>query len=92
MMKDKFEEYLIKQGYSITTPSGNPSTVYDYLKRIDKVCEWENTTWAGLVENIGVILNQYDVGGSKEDLGRTSHSAVINALRRFSDFLQLYKL
>lgn len=86
-MKEQFKEYLIMQGYSVTTPRGKPSTVYDYLKRIDKVCEWENTTWMSLTDNIYAFLSQYDVGGSKEALGKTSHSAVINALRRYSEFL-----
>lgn len=31
-MKEQFKEYLTKQGYSVTTPAGNPSTVYDYAK------------------------------------------------------------
>ncbi len=86
-MKEKFMDYLTKQGYSVTTPAGNPSTVYDYAKRIDKVCEWENMTWTGLAENIGAIVAQYDVGGSKEDFGLKSKSAVINALKRFQEFL-----
>ena len=87
-MKQQFEEYLIKRGYAITTPRGNPSTVYDYPKRIEKVCEWENTNWAGLATNIDAILAKYDIGGSKEKLGNKSHSAVINALKRFSEFLK----
>ncbi len=32
-IKSSFQEFLIKQGYKITTPSGNPSTVYDYKKK-----------------------------------------------------------
>jgi hypothetical protein len=88
-MKEQFVEYLVKQGYSVHTPSGHPSTVYDYAKRIDKVCEWENTTWFGLAKNISSIVDLYDVGGSKEDLGRKSHSAVINAIKRFSEFLAI---
>jgi hypothetical protein len=86
-MKKQFEEYLTNQGYSVTTPSGNPSTVYDYVKRIDKVCSFENLSWTELAYEIGAIVNQYDVGGSKEDLGRKSHNAVINALRRFQEFV-----
>jgi len=86
-MEEQFKAYLTKQGYSVTTPAGNPSTVYDYAKRINKVCEWENTTWAGLAENIARIIAIYDVDGEKEDLGRKSKSAVINALKRFSEFL-----
>ena len=86
-MKEQFQEYLIKQGYSLTTPAGNPSTVYDYAKRIDKVCRLENLTWTSLAENIAAIVTLYDVGGSKEDLGKQSKSAVINALKRFAEFV-----
>ena len=56
-IKSSFQEFLIKQGYKITTPSGNPSTVYDYKKRIDFVCEIENITWEQLAENIDSIIN-----------------------------------
>lgn len=87
-LKEQFEQYLIKAGYSLHTPSGNPSTVYDYKKRIDKVCEWEGLSWEGLAGRIDTIVSQYDVGGSKEELGNKSHNAVINALRRFQDFLR----
>ena len=86
-MRKEFENYLILQGYSLTTPSGNPSTVYDYLKRIDKVCIWENCTWEMLAMNISQIVRMYDVGGLKENWGNLSHRAVINALKRFRDFL-----
>ena len=60
-MKKEFQDYLINQGYSIKTPSGNPSTVYDYQKRIDKVCEWEGYTWETLANNIGRIVVMYDI-------------------------------
>jgi len=86
-MKEDFYNYLVKRGYSVITPSGNPSTVYDYIKRIDKICEWENISWPGLARNISTIVAQYDVGGSKQDLGHNSHNAVISALKRFSEFL-----
>lgn len=88
-MKDQFKNYLIKQGYSILTPAGNPSTVYDYVMRIDKVCEWEHLSWEKLAQNISLIVAQYDVGGSKEDFGNKSHKAVINALKRFAEFSSL---
>ncbi len=86
-MKNQYEDYLIKKGYSVTTPSGNPSTVYDYIKRIDRVCLNENMTWNELAGQISMIITQYDIGGSKEELGRKSHNAVINALKRFGDFV-----
>ncbi len=79
--------FLIDKGYKQKTPSGNPSTVYDYIKRIDKICEWECMTWEELADSIQNILYQYDIGGEKENLGKLSHNAVINALRRFYDFV-----
>ena len=87
-MRKRFETYLIEKGYSLRTPSGNPSTVYDYQKRIDKVCEWEKCTWETLSVNISKIVTMYDVGGSKENLGNISHRAVINALKQFQNFAQ----
>ena len=85
-MKKQFEKYLIDKGYKQLTPSGNPSTVYDYIKRIDKICEIENINWQQLADNIQTVLEEYDIGGIKEELGKKSHNAVINALRRFSEF------
>lgn len=84
-MKEKFKAYLISQGYSEITPSGKPSTVYDYMKRIDHVCAWENLDWPTLKSRIDVVVQQYDFGGEKEHLGNKSHRAVINALYRFQE-------
>lgn len=87
-MRERFRKYLIDAGYKETTPSGRQSTVYDYLKRIDRVCKCENTTWEALADSIGQIVTMYDVGGPKEELGKASHSAVINALRRYQEFVR----
>ncbi len=86
-MKEKFEKYLITQGYKEYTPSGNKSTVFDYSMRIDRVCKWENISWGQLADRIGYYISLYDVGGSKEDFGKKSHNAVICALRRFQSFI-----
>lgn len=91
-MREKFKSYLISQGYSETTPSGHPSTVYDYMKRIDRVCEWEQLEWSELKSCINQIVPQYDLGGTKEHLGNKSHRAVINALLRFQECVRLNKL
>ncbi len=53
-MLENFKIYLIKQGYSEITPSGNPSTVYDYTKRVDKICKRERITIKQLAENINI--------------------------------------
>ena len=87
-MKEQFQNYLIKQGYKVKTPSGNPSTAYDYMMRIEKVCIWEDLTWEEVANNIGRLVTQYDVGGEKEALGNKSHRAVINALKRYKDFVE----
>ena len=86
MHKQQFEKYLISKGYKTTTPSGHPSTVYDYIKRIDKVCEWESCSWEQLIINISTIVKDYDIGGSKEELGNKSHNSVINALKRLHEY------
>jgi hypothetical protein len=36
-LEASFRDYLISEGYKQTTPSGHPSTVYDYCKRIEFV-------------------------------------------------------
>lgn len=88
-MKNKFKTYLINQGYKQTTPSGRPSTVYDYIKRIDSVCIQENESWASLAQKIDSIVQEYDKGGCKEYLGQKSHRAVINSLKRYAEFTAL---
>jgi hypothetical protein len=88
-MLENFKIYLIKQGYSEITPSGNPSTVYDYTKRVDKICKRERITIKQLAENINVYVKKYDTFGSEEEFGKRSHNAFINALKRFEDFSQL---
>ena len=89
MLKVEFEQYLIEQGYSVITPSGNPSTVYDYIKRIDKVIEWEHLySWDELAKNISKYVSQYGIGGIKQAYGQMSHAAVINALLAFQRFLK----
>ncbi len=85
-MQQVFEQWLVDQGYSLTTPSGNPSTACDYSRRVARVCEWENCSWEALAMSIGGIVKDSDVGGSKEADGQRSHRAVINALKRFREF------
>lgn len=85
-VKEEFEKFLIERGYKQYTPKGEKSTVYDYSKRVDKVCEIENCTWAELANNIDRICDEYDIGGRKQKIGETSHRAVINALKQYRLF------
>ena len=88
-MINEYEKYLISIGYKQTTPSGHPSTVYQYLKAIRNVCDEEGINLIELKENISSIILKYDIGGEKETIGVKSHKTVINALKRFEDFLKL---
>jgi hypothetical protein len=85
-MLENFKRYLIEQGYSEYTPSGNPSTVYDYGKRIEKICERERISIKQLADNIGVYVIKYDTFGSEAEFGKRSHNAFISALKRFEEF------
>ena len=84
----EFETYLINEGYSTETPSGFPSTVCSYIDSIERyVLDEERITWDILKNNIDSIVKKYDVGGPKEAIGAKSNSTVINALKRFAEFV-----
>jgi hypothetical protein len=83
-----FEIYLIEKGYSKLTPSGHPSTVYDYGKRVNTICEKEAISINYLSENIDFYVSKYDDFGSEAEFGNKSHRAYINALKRFRDFIK----
>ena len=83
-----FEAYLINEGYSTETPSGHRSTVYSYIDAIERhVLDGDHISWDTLKLNIDSIVSMYDVGGSKESIGALSNSTVINALKRFREFV-----
>ena len=84
---DDFKSYLIRCGYAEYTPSGLPSTAYDYVGRIKKILEWESMTLSELNQNIDKLCHEYDIGGIKQELGDNSHRAVINALKRYREYL-----
>lgn len=43
-LKENFRQWLIKQGLSEKTTTGRQGTVYEYIRRIEKIC---NTIYAG---------------------------------------------
>lgn len=88
MISDDFKNWLVDQGYKEYTPSGNPSTAYDYVKRINFIIEQEHySSWQKIVNNIDFLLHEYGECGKKAELGKKSHNAVICALKRFKEFL-----
>lgn len=82
-----FEEYLANAGYCEYTDAGNPSTVFSYVHAVKKVLEEEGLSWYTLQRDIENIVSIYDVGGSKQHIGAKSNSTVINALKRFREFV-----
>ncbi|RAX56311.1 HNH endonuclease [Helicobacter sp. 10-6591] len=73
--KEKFSQFLVNAGFSVQTPSGNPNTTW--------VCKEGSLSWEELLTAIDDIVIQYDKGGIKENLGKQSKSAVINALKQY---------
>jgi len=85
---NRFELYLESQGYSVVTPQGLPSTTYDYAHaRIPFVLREEQISVQTLMNDIDQYVKMYDFRGLKSALGNKSHRAVINALKRFQEFL-----
>ena len=90
-MLNQFRNYLINKGYKEFSANGTPSTAIDYVWRIEKVIEKENMTEQQLIENITIILKQYDKAGEKWCIGRRSHESYINALKQFRKFLLIQR-
>lgn len=87
-MYNLFKEWLKEKGYSEFSKSGNLSTCTDYPNRINYIIWYENlSSWQDVVNNIDVLLPAYSKGGKREKIGQKSHNAVINALRRFCEFI-----
>lgn len=86
-LEKDFMDYLQEQGYSVKTPKGKPSTVYDYAKRINHICDREGITWAELAAKVDYYCSRYEIGGPEEDFGSKSHNAPRAALRCFRSFI-----
>ncbi len=86
-IENDFVDYLEKLGYRLYTPSELQSTAFQYVSSVNKVRQREMLTWKELVANISKIIAKYDEGGEEELFGQKSHNTVINALKRFEEFL-----
>ena len=86
-MLDNFKSYLIDQGYSLFTLTGKPSTVFDYIKRIQKICFREDITADILSDDIDYYVELYGPKGEESEFGKKSHGAYIAALKKFKEFL-----
>ena len=79
-MQKQFEEYLQSKTY-------RPTTSIDYPARLERLCRKEKISYEHLAQHLAEIMPQYERTGNKSSYGKRSHSSVINALRRFAEFL-----
>ena len=91
-IQTQYEAYLESAGYSIVGRTGKDSTVPAYAYAVEQVLKEENLAWAELEKNIAQIVKKYDMGGACEDFGAKSNRTVINALKRFAEFVETRKL
>ena len=79
-MQKQFEQYLQSKNY-------RPTTSIDYPARLERLCRKEKISYEHLAQHLPEIMPQYEKTGKKASYGKRSHSSVINALRRFAEFL-----
>ena len=82
-----FRKYLIDKGYKEFTASGLDSTVGQYITAVGMVFEEERLSVEEFNRRINEICFLYDIGGAKESIGERGHRTVINALKRYREFI-----
>lgn len=87
-IRSLYEKYLIQAGKSVTTPTGNPSTVYKYGNAVENVRQSEVLEWNELIEQIENLVALYGPGGRKEAEGKKGNNTVICALKAFAKFIE----
>ena len=82
-----FRKYLIGKGYKEFTAKGLDSTVGQYISAVGMVFEEERLSVEEFNRRINEICRLYDIGGAKQSLGEKGHRIVINALKRYREFI-----
>ena len=83
-----FMEYLKNTDHKEWTGSGFPSTVYQYAWAVECVMKKEGIEdWLTLAENILDLVPKYDKHGTMKSFGDKGHGTVINALKRFVEYV-----
>lgn len=82
-----FRKYLIDKGYKEFTASGLDSTVGKYITAVEIVFLEERLSVEEFNRRINEICCLYDIGGAKESIGERGHRTVINALKRYREFI-----
>lgn len=85
----EYENYLVDKGYKQLTPSGNPSTVPQYVCAVDEIRQRENLEWCVLLSKADEVCARYDIGGSEQSFGERGHNTYRCAMRTFRDFVRV---
>lgn len=75
-----FRKYLTGETYK-------PKVVFGYARAVEKVLEEERISIEEFNRRINEICFLYDIGGAKESIGERGHRTVINALKRYREFI-----
>lgn len=86
--KEGYMQYLKNEMYKQWTGSGYPSTIYQYASSVEKVMKQEGiNTYLDLPDRIQELCKKYGPEGPRGLYGAQGHNTVINALRRFMEYL-----
>ncbi len=87
-MRKEYKNWLIANGFSLYTPTYKPSTVYDYLRGLKRVCVEEKLTVEGVAANISTLVMKYQPGGEQSNTGRSIRRSCRCGLVQFAKFVQ----
>ena len=96
-LKEEFRKWLIKQGLSEKTKTGRLGTVYEYIRRIDKICDiiysdQEQKKWECLARDIYPILGFHLICKTgKVSITRKNIDIIRNFLSLFLSSLRPYQ-
>ena len=85
MLKD-YRNWLISKGYAVVV-NNRPSTVYDYIRGLKRILDFEQITIEKLAENIADICPLYQKGNIHEVRGRQISRSVRSSLKQFNKFV-----
>lgn len=86
--EQRFMDWLKQEDYKDWTGMGYPSTIYQYVGAIKRVMAKENIeSLSDLTQHIQMLIRKYGPYGPMKEYGSTGHNTVINALKRFMDFI-----
>lgn len=96
-LRDDFKHWLIKQGLSEKTKTGRAGTVYEYIRRIDNLCnkiykDYSIHSWQKLAENIYPVLGLHLLCQKGEiHITKDEFAKVDTFIKRFNSQLNQYK-